>query len=189
MAENGSEELLSDYEATHSQAIMKGAAKGGHLELVHRMLQLNATNPSSVINYDACMLAAATHGHLEIIDLMLGWGATNYHETMLEAIRRGHLPVVQAMDARCLELRNTYLVVAAEYNQIIVVKYFIDQGAINFNEGLITAAGEGHLAIVRLLLNHGATSYGMAIITASHPVVTTPAHREIIALLRCYKSH
>lgn len=178
-------ELIVELAAEKGQLIgdnyaagMRGAAKGGHIAIIDRMMEHGATN------FEATMLIGAKHGHLHVVHRMLEYGATNYHAAAIEAILGGHLSILEVMLDLGANSIAEYLIVAIEFHHPSIVKYLIQQGATNCHAGLIVAAREGDLDLVELMLEHGATEYQPAIDAALDPVVATTAHREIITRLR-----
>ena len=70
-------------------SMMMEAAKGGHKDIVERMLELGATN------YNRSMSQAAEGGRKEIVEMMLVKGATDYDRAMIMAAKGGHTEIVE----------------------------------------------------------------------------------------------
>ena len=70
---------------------MRGAAWGGHMDIVKLMLDLGA----DLYNY--AMVDAAWGGHMDIVQLMIDSGGNNYNDTMAYAAKGGHMDIVQLM--------------------------------------------------------------------------------------------
>ncbi|EHK48434.1 hypothetical protein TRIATDRAFT_236441, partial [Trichoderma atroviride IMI 206040] len=156
------------------------AAKGGHLDVVERLLAAGAgVNVRFAERTCRTALQSATiHGHLEVVERLLAAGARVetpadlYGQTALEvAAQGGHLDVVERLLAAGARVNSnadfydeTALQVAAEGGHLDVVERLLASGA-NVNAqplhrrgraALQAAAANGHLDVVERLLAAGA---------------------------------
>lgn len=92
-------EMLIEDGNLKADAAFRGAARGGHLDLM-RDLRVHAIqdNPSFAI-------AAARGGHLDVLNYLIEGGFSTGRESMITAASRGHLEIVQ----RLAEIIPAYL--------------------------------------------------------------------------------
>lgn len=112
--------LFSNYNpsGTDINIIMRGAARGGNLQLVERMVDNGANSfddgfPSAIkggnldvvklfiskgiSSFDNTIKYAAKCGHIEILKILIENGATNFDDRIIYASKYGHLDIVKLL--------------------------------------------------------------------------------------------
>ena len=134
--------------------ILRGAAEGGHMDLVEKMLEEGA-EPTKGFE------GAAEGGQLEIAQLLLRKGAY-MHDSIKLAAKGGHIELVKLIldNSKNFELDvSDGLHSAAEGGHMDIIKLLLDKGG-NPNDALESTARNGHIDILKLLLNEGANPAG-----------------------------
>jgi hypothetical protein len=155
---------------------LKGASKGGFINIVRLMLKLNADN------FNESMVDAS---NIKIVKILIKKGADNYEDTMESASRKGYLDIIKLMVKKGAKNFTTCLYNACKFNHLDIVKFLAENVSDDdLNYALMIASQEGHYNIVRYLVSIGADKYYLAIITASFPIIPTLQHYKIIKFLR-----
>ena len=149
-------DLLIDHGCTNYNDIMIGAASGGHIELIHKMINLSERS-KIFMNYDNAMTVAASKNHYEVINLMLKKGATDYDAAMRMAAYGGHIEIIKFMLKLGATDYNGSLLNAVEVGNIEIVRWLLlnckNTGKyINYKDALYWARKLEHPDIVLLLL-------------------------------------
>ena len=144
---------------------MKGAAVGGHNEIIEWMLRLGATD------YTRAMIKAARGGYKDIVQWMLDLGAKDHRYAMEAAAEGGHKDIIQMMLALNANYHAYYGFVmeyAAKGGHKDIVQMILDLNSNlpvsilikpNYNWSMKYAAKGGHKDIVQMMLDLGADNY------------------------------
>ncbi len=170
---------LLKYDAVQAQIAQNAAdqellwiAKNQHLDILNRLLEVDAISQNMHILDNELLRAIAAKGYVEIVDrlLQLEWVQQNvaacYNEALREAAKQGHLAIVN----RLLEYQSVQDAVAA-----------CD------NEALRQAAGNGHLAIVARLLQFDEVQHNVAACyNEAFQLAVINGHQDVMErLLQC----
>ena len=83
--------IINSHNYEHYEYGLKGACRGGHLEIINMMLSKGATN------YNWGLEGACLGGHLELVKMMLDLGANNYNKGLDNACLGGNIAIVNLM--------------------------------------------------------------------------------------------
>ncbi|KAL1023316.1 hypothetical protein UPYG_G00039100 [Umbra pygmaea] len=152
------------------------AARGGHLDVVKRLLKAQADINQQTNDLSCPLYAAVDGGHTETVELLVRKGAeVNRTHTascwtcLHQACYQGHGDILRILVGVCrLEVVDdhsiTPLFVAAQYGKRHCLQMLADAGA-NVNAQasdlatpLLIASQEGHLGCVEVLLEHNANA-------------------------------
>jgi ankyrin repeat protein len=138
--------------------VMRGAAGGGHMDIVQEMLRLGADDFGWAMRY------AAGGGHMDIVQEMIRVGkARTFDWAMQDAAGGGHMDIVQEMIRRGAKTFNKAMIEAARGGHLDIVQEMIRRGAIrhptfgitNVTYAMAEAASGGHMDIVQEMIRHG----------------------------------
>ena len=138
-------QLLIDYGADYWNRGLRGAAQGGHRDLVKYFISRGAND------WNQGLASAAKGGHRDLIDLFVSLGANDWNYGLYGAARGGHRDLVDLFILRGADNWNWALALAAEGGHRDLVKYFISQGANSWNWALWNARQGGNQEIIDLL--------------------------------------
>lgn len=172
LLQNGVDVETKDENGNRVLAIAAGL---GLSEIVEILLRFHAQIHIQGERLKAPLVAAATHGHLQVVRLFKEHGIDEWErrQSLLEAVRNGHLPVVELLVVpRDINYERNdgsgigYLAAAVETGQLAVVAFLLSKGASQFSlkhrwtSPLHIAAEKGYTEIVRLLVKPGANQQG-----------------------------
>ncbi len=80
----------------------------------------------------------------EIVKHMLDRGAISYTETLIHAIKQGHLKTLGMLVINGIHDNNMGMLKAAEEGNEDIVAFFLKRGANNYNSSIEIAAQENH---------------------------------------------
>lgn len=120
---------------------LRGACKGGHLQIALLMIKKGATD------YSYPLACACESGHLQLAQLMIDCGVKCWNVGLYSACRGGRLQLVQLMIDRGANYWDGGLSTAHENGHWHLVQLMINHGATNLNEL--------SLGCVYWLLEHG----------------------------------
>jgi ankyrin repeat protein len=113
------------------------ASDNGHLDIVERLLQIDAVRDNAAAFNNRALINAAGNGHLNIVERLLQIDAVRYNAAALDnramfaAAANGHLNVIE---------------------RLLQIETVSENAATENNIALYAAAGNGHLNIVERLL-------------------------------------
>ena len=137
------------------------AAKYGHVNVVHEMVQRGADFSTIRIAIDL----AAEAGYLDVIieltsNVPYYLDETYYlNEALIIAAENGHLEVVQGLIDNGATNLNAALIIAVRNGQMKIVNELIRRGATNTREAIEEAASERQWEIVLYLLRQGVRNF------------------------------
>ncbi len=147
----GNYERISTLKNDYWDDGLRGACRGGHMDIVKLMIEKGATDWNNGLYY------ACREGHVNIIKLMIERGATDWNHGLRGACRGRHMDLVQLMIEKGATDWNWGLCGACEGGHMDIVKLMIEKGATDWNWGLRDACRGGHADIAKLMIEKGAT--------------------------------
>ncbi|KAE9365574.1 ankyrin, partial [Stipitochalara longipes BDJ] len=155
----------------HGTRALAIAAGLGLNQIVQILLRFKAKIHINGEKTKAPLVAASSNGHINIVKLFKEGGIDEWErcQSLLEAIRNGHLPVVKELLILPKDFNYEkhdgsgigYLAVAAEGGHFDIVSFLLSKGASQLSlksrwtSPIHMAAEEGHLSIARLLVEQG----------------------------------
>lgn len=122
---------------------LRGACKGGHLNIVKMLIELGATN------YMLAMEGACEGGHMEIINYIMNIWDVDLNHGLQGACLGGHDAVIKMMISLGANNYSGGLAYACIGGHIAVVKMMIDLGGLC---GLGFACEGGNIEIVKMII-------------------------------------
>jgi len=124
---------------------------------------------TSAWHYEEAVAHAAKGGQIELVKLLLNKGANVYYRIIEDALRNGHIDIVNFIlekyfkNSNILPVHNAncFLNIAARSGHIEIVKSMLERGANLYDAAMAYAAENNHVEIVELMLERGATDYNM----------------------------
>lgn len=167
--------------STNYGGALTGAVRGGHINIIDALLNLNIDPQNPVINYDydSAMIDAVRYGQIDSVKRMLNpykefpnIGATNYIDGIISATEHGHTDIVKLMfhpdpndsakdmDPHYFESKfKQALLLAAKGGYIDIVKYMLNNSVPLSEDALEAAAQNGHLDIAIFLIESKKLDY------------------------------
>lgn len=185
---------------------LRAAAGQGHVEMVRFLLEHGATvsNLGGFTPYchheDSALRAASRRGDDTIVRLLsepiygLQTAGVAYDNAILDAVRYGHVTLVNYMLHRCNStnlkgLQSEMLVVAARFGHLQLVHTMLDNGidpnyiGFGYIHVLTKAAAGGHAPIVSLLLEKGALFDSEGHSKGAINVAARYGHEDVVRVL------
>ncbi len=194
IAKTGSEFLLRIYSRHHAldaDAILAGAACGGHLNLVNMALSQGATHLDRAL-FEAChnnhvsvaktllqngagsgdldtyLGTACLRGYTEMFDVLVEYGADDWDVAVDNACRGGHFELVKRLFKHELGDIRDLLESACIGGNIKIVKFLINYGFDDWNGGLLGACRSNSIEIMELMIKRGADNYNHGLYIACY---------------------
>lgn len=124
---------------------LRGACRGGHLELARLTLELGAND------WNGGLIQACEGDHLELIELMIQQGATKWDDGLIRACRSGRRESAERMIQQGATALDAGLSKACEANQLELAELMIEQGATGLDSALFMAYQYGDLPLIEML--------------------------------------
>lgn len=146
---------------------LHNACMGGCISVVKIMLEKITLQSIIIDNWIPFLKIASNGGHIEIFKLLLS--NVNYtmdlQELLIYAFQDKHLELVDIL-VKVLVKRgiafnwNEKLIDACRWGDVEIVKYSLDKGAVNVNQGL-EFVNFYNVEVINLLISRGANNFGV----------------------------
>lgn len=141
------------FKGGHKEQGLRGAAKGGHKELVNFFLEKGM----KFLSYGVS--GAAEGGNMDLINFLISKRANDWEDQgLIGAAKGGHKKLVDFFISEGAYSWNYALEAAAEGGHRDLIDFFILKGA-NLNLGLRGAAKGGHKDLIDFFIAKGANSW------------------------------
>ncbi len=158
-AETARYEILDLFKFSQSTVnyIATGAAKGGHLNIVIKALNLGASNINLVAYY------AAKYGHVHILKYALENGAIDIKEIAVGAAKGGYLNIVEELyRIKNFDL-NSIVTAAVKKNKLNILIWAVSMGVKINSKNLKAAVEYGYIDIFKYIVEN---SYSLDLMEA-----------------------
>jgi len=154
--DSGNIEYMKFYKGTNWDLGFKRACEGGHIEIVHVMIQKGANH------WNSGLQGACQCGNMELVKLMIEKGATEWNEGLRDACEGGHMDCLELMIENGAYRWDYGLWYACKGGNIECVELMIKKGAPNIKELFDTLIIKGHFDILEYLksINKGCIVIG-----------------------------